>query len=52
MEAVVAAYEMAPSVLQEWFTEDDINEIECSPGTLLFIPKSLAEDEPISTGYG
>lgn len=38
MEAVVAAYEMAPSVLQEWFTEDDINEIECSPGTLRLSP--------------
>lgn len=34
MEAVAVAYEMAPFVLQYWFSEADIHEIECSPGSL------------------
>lgn len=34
MEAVAVAYEMASSVLVYWFSDADIDEIECSPGSL------------------
>lgn len=34
MEAVAVAYEMAPRVLQNWFSEKDLHEIECSPDSL------------------
>lgn len=33
-EAVIAAYDLAPSVLRHWFSEEDMQEILCSPATL------------------